>query len=224
MEITINSKFRKSKDRITNHILQKHCDISVLELRGFIASVICEPNEIEYHEWLDMLGISATNTNFSDDEAIAQDMIKYAKKCFIDIRNKLEHGIYNPVSEINQLLIIKDDEQLRGIATAWSYGFLTGVGLGFLASLTEKQKSKLFLPMTILTLEDEELEQSLKKHNINKTIDNARQDAVRLLANAINEIYQFWLDGKHIPDMQGTNNNEIIENNDSFDEMSVAVH
>lgn len=78
--------------------------------------------------------------------------------------------------------------------------------------------------MTILTLEDEELEQSLKKHNINKTIDNARQDAVRLLANAINEIYQFWLDGKHITDMQESNQNDSPKEQSQSDEINVVVH
>jgi hypothetical protein len=226
MEITINSKFRDDEDKMANHLLQEYCDLSFLELRGFIASVICEPCETEQQEWLDLLRINNISkiSNNNDGEDLEKSMIAYVQNCFNNIKNKLEHGIYDPIAEIKQLMIIDDDVELVKAAIAWSYGFMNGVEAGFLPSLTAKQKASLFTPMTILTLDDDQVEEALKENNINKTVSAARDYAAGVLTSAVNDVYQFWLNGDNIPSMQQSEQNNSPKDNKSFDDSYMVIH
>ena len=86
MEITINSKFKCDDDRIANTILQKHCDLSFLEIRGFVTSVICDIRDIAQSDLIEMLDIN----NIANKD-VRQTMSEYTINCLNSIKHSLPH-------------------------------------------------------------------------------------------------------------------------------------
>ncbi|NQY42251.1 MAG: UPF0149 family protein [Legionellales bacterium] len=211
----MNFKLLNNKDRIADSILQEHCDFSLIEMQGFIACMICEPREIDQKNWLDMLGIKRTDIKeskkTSKSEIIASKAMKEcAIKHFDDIKNKLEHGKYSPITEFKKLVKIDCYEQLEKIARDWCKGFINGVSMGMLSYIGKNKQAELLHPIITLAVEDDILLNELENNKIDKSVKEIRQQSVYKLAEVVNSTYQYWLsDGED----EGDNKSRLLEFN-----------
>ncbi len=195
METSIYSKFRENEHQSANNILQEHCNFSFIEMQGFIACVICEPEAIEHGKWLRMLGINDIKLSESNaSKIIRKAMTDCAINCFNSIKEKLEHGEYNPIEELKKLVILDNDREIEKAASTWCRGFVRGVvSAGMLSAISDEKQAELFHPIVILSASIHGLRKEIKNCNLQQSVKETRQRAVQALPKTVNAIYQYWL-------------------------------
>ena len=199
-----NYKFRDNKHQIANNNLQQYCNFSFVEMQGFITSVVCDTRDIDSSEWLQVLGLREISKKFSGDrtktgKALIEGISQCAISCFDDIKDKLMHGKYNPVDELRQFMIVDNYEHLEMAVRTWCCGFICGVHIGMMSNMKETEQAELMHPIAILAARDSILRDEIKNCNLKKTVKELRQQAVQVLPETVNDVYQYWLGSSSKP-------------------------
>lgn len=215
MVLNINSKFKDPEHQIANNILQEYCNLSFIEMQGFIASVLCEPRFVSHHEWTTMLGIHDISLDCKKKKHHVAITLSNAVACFMDIKEKLELNTYDPIIELKKLAILNDDSDLRKAVRFWSCGFISGVDLGMLSWIDDTENQELLYPIAVLATSDSYLREELKKSKVNKTVKMARTEAVQSLSETVNSIYQFWMADINFSSETSTNRDDVNTYNKS---------